>query len=106
MSQEKMDKYKEYKKNRKEILEKEKKSEQRRKMFGWAFTGLLALALVVALGITAKNAIQDHKNALPVYDRNEAVIYDVAGILDEETEESSEAAAESSEAPAESSTAA
>ena len=100
MSQAKVDQYKEFKQNRKANLEKEKKAKQRTSLI-WKAVGIVAaLALVVALGITAYNAIKAAIDARPIYEREEMVVNDVAGILAEETtaaatEEATEAASES-----------
>ena len=86
MSQAKVDKYKEFKQNRKENLEKEKKTKKRNSMIWKIVIGVLALALAVALGITAYNAINKRIQARPDYDRSELIINDIAGILEEEEE--------------------
>ena len=100
MSQAKVDQYKEFKQNRKENLEKEKKAKQRTALI-WKIVGCVAaLALVVALGITAYNAIKNRIQARPIYDREEMIVNDVAGILQEETEAPTTEAA--TEAPTES----
>lgn len=105
MSQQKVDKYKEFKKNRKEELEKERKSKKRSELI-WKIIGLvLAAGLVVALAITGWNAYSNWKQAQPIYTREELVIGDIAGISETEAEtteapaESTEAAPESTEAP-------
>ena len=111
MSQAKVDKYKEFKKNRKEELEKERKAKQRTSTI-WKIVGIvLAAGLVVALAITGWNAIQNVVQARPIYTRDELIIGDIAGISETEEEtttapESTEAPAESTEAPAESTEAA
>ena len=112
MSQQKVDKYKEFKKNRKEELEKERKAKKRNALI-WKIVGLVCAAgLVVALAVTGINAYSNWKQAQPIYTRDELIIGDIAGIseTEEETttaaaEESTEAPAESTEAPAESSAA-
>ena len=86
MSQAKVDKYKEFKQNRKENLEKEKTAKKRNSMISKIVIGVLALALAVALGITAYNAINKRIQARPDYDRSELIINDIAGILEEEEE--------------------
>ena len=105
MSQQKVDKYKEFKKNRKEELEKERKSKKRSELI-WKIVGLvLAAGLVVALAITGINAYSNWKQAQPIYTREELVIGDIAGISETEAEtteavpESTEAVPESTEAP-------
>ena len=90
MSQAKVDKYKEFKKNRKEELEKERKTKQRNALI-WKIVAIVAaLALLVALGITAYNAISSRIKARPDYNREEMVLQDLAGIL-ETTAETTEA---------------
>ena len=105
MSQQKVDKYKEFKKNRKEELEKERKSKKRSELI-WKIVGLvLAAGLVVALAITGINSYSNWKQAQPIYTREELVIGDIAGISETEAEtteavpESTEAVPESTEAP-------
>ena len=90
MSQAKVDKYKEFKKNRKEELEKEKRLKQRNAMIGKIVAIVLAAGLLVALGITAYNAIRSRIQARPDYNREELVLQDVAGIF-ETTAEPTEA---------------
>ncbi len=95
MSQAKVDQYKEFKQNRKANLEKEKKAKQRSALI-WKIVGCVAaLALVVALGITAYNAIKNRIQARPIYERESMVVNDVAGILQDETEAPTEAPSES-----------
>ncbi len=104
MSQQKVDKYKEFKKNRKEELEKERKSKKRTETI-WKVVGLVVAAgLVVALAITGWNSFSNWKQAQPIYTRDELIIGDIAGIS--ETEEETTTAAESTEASAESTEAA
>ena len=82
MSQAKVDKYKEFKKNRKEELEKEKKAKQRSSMIWKVVAIVLALGLLVALGITAYNTIRTRIQARPDYNREELVLQDVAGVFE------------------------
>ncbi|MBQ6293118.1 MAG: hypothetical protein IJK77_04530 [Lachnospiraceae bacterium] len=96
MSQQKVDKYKEFKKNRKEELEKERKAKKRTELI-WKIVGLvLAAGLVVALAITGINAWSNWKQAQPVYTRDSLIIGDIAGISETE-EETTEAVPESTE---------
>ena len=103
MSQAKVDKYKEYKKNRKEELEKEKKAQRRTSLLWRCVAIVLGLGLLVAIGITAFNGIKDRNQARPDYEREELVLQDVAGIF-ETTEEATTApettAAEDASEPA------
>ena len=84
MSQAKVDKYKEYKKNRKEELEKEKKAKQRTSLIGKIVAIVIAAGLLIALGITAYNAIRSSIQARPDYNREEMILEDVAGVLSTE----------------------
>ena len=101
MSQQKVDQYKEYKKNRKENLKKEAAAKKRNSLIGYIVGGVLALGLVVALAVTGVNGIKNKLAAKPSYEREEFVLSDVAGILESETETAS--AAESTEASSEAS---
>ena len=84
MSQAKVDKYKEYKKNRKEELEKERKAKQRASLIGRIVAIVIAAGLLIALGITAYNAIRSGIQARPDYNREEMILEDVAGVLSTE----------------------
>ena len=90
MSQQKMEQYREYKKNRKEILQKQKRGKAVRTWIGIGIAGLIALGLVVALVITGINEISRWSQARPQYERTEYVISDVAGVLESETETEAE----------------
>ena len=100
MSQQKMEQYREFKKNRKEILEKQKRGQKIRKWIGIGIAGLIALGLVVALVITGINEISKAIQARPQYERTEYVVGDVAGVLESETETEAETEAESESADA------
>ncbi len=80
MSQKKVDQYKEFKKNRKENIEKEKRQQKRTALIWKIVAGVLALAVVVALGITIYNGVKTRAQAAPQYDREELIIEDIAGI--------------------------
>ena len=94
MSQEKVNAYKEPKANRKANLEKEKK-QKKAIALGLKIAGIVAgAALVVALAVTGVNAYKNYQASRPSYDREEAVIYDMAGVLTEETEAETDAETE------------
>lgn len=103
MSVEKVNKYKEDKKNRKAILEKERKKKRLYRIGGWAAGIVIVAALVVMLGMTAKNAYADYQASKPDYSSNSLVISDMTGILDEtESEPAEEEAEDGSDESAES----
>ncbi|MGN0294641.1 MAG: hypothetical protein ACI4D3_11635 [Lachnospiraceae bacterium] len=83
MSVEKVNKYKEDKKNRKANLEKERKKKRLIRIGGWAAGAVLVIALVVMLGLTAKNAYSNYQASKPDYSSDSLVISDMTGILDE-----------------------
>ena len=85
MSVEKVNKYKENKKNRKEILEKERKKKKLYRIGGWAAGIVVVGGLVLMLGLTAKNSYNDYLAAQPDYSSDSVIISDMTGIL--ETEE-------------------
>lgn len=90
MSVEKVNKYKEDKKNRKAILEKEKKKKRLYRIGGWTAGAVIVIALVAMLGLTAKNSYNDYLASRPDYNSTSLVISDMTGILDE-TEEDADA---------------
>ncbi len=90
MSQAKVDKYKEYKKNRKENIAKEQKAEKRSKMLTNGVLGLLALCLVAGVGVKAYSSYQEALAARPDYKLTAFGLADMAGILEEETEAETE----------------
>lgn len=103
MSLEKVNKYKEDKKNRKEILAKEKKQKKLYRIGGWVTGIVIVGGLVAMLGLTAKNSYQEYLESKPNYTASSRVITDMTGILDtlemealevEEIEEDGETAAD------------
>ena len=101
MSQEKVDRYKEYKKNRKDIIEKEKKQKQRSTLLWKILGAVLALGIVAALGITVYNAIRNSVQAAPDYNRDSMIVQDVVGLWTTEapTTEAASTEAASTENP-------
>ncbi len=74
MSQAKVEKYKELKKNRKEILEKEKKRKKQSKFVSRLVGFLIVAGLATAIGITIQNEYASWKAAQPVYTRDEFIL--------------------------------
>ena len=107
MSLEKVNKYKEDKKNRRQILEKEKKQKARARIAGWIIGIAIVAGLVAVLGLTAKNAYTNYQASKPNYTADSMVVNDMTGILNEldaeETEVPSEegTGSEETEAPTE-----
>ena len=101
MSQKKVDQYKEFKKNRKEEIEKEKRQQKRNALIGKIVAGVLILAVVAALGITVYNAIKRNADAAPQYDRENLVVEDMARVFATTTAvaETTTAAPETTTAP-------
>lgn len=98
MSQEKVNKYKEQKANRKEILAKEKKAKKLSKIAWISAAVIIVVGIVAALGIEIHRwYVKDYLPSLPTYSAETLVISDLAGILEEETE-AEETEAEETEA--------
>ena len=91
MSVEKVNKNKEEKANRKEILEQQKKKAKQTR------TAMIAGAVVVvaliagAIGITVRNEYNAYQNAKPNYDTTQMLVGDLAGVLVDETVAETEA---------------
>lgn len=93
MSQAKVDKYKEYKKNKKQILAKQKKKKTLDKILVGAVCAVVVVALVAALGVTFRNMYRDYLASIPDYQVSGYVLDDLTGIL-AETETESETVTE------------
>jgi hypothetical protein len=87
MSVEKVEKYKEEKARRKEILAKEKKKKMLTKIALWVLLVAVVGGIGTGVGVTVYNQYQKYLASLPDYTRTEMVLPDLAGILTEETEE-------------------
>ena len=101
MSVEKVNKYKDDKKNRKANLEKERKKKRLVRIGGWAAGAVIVVALVVMLGLTAKNAYSSYQASKPDYSSDSLVISDMAGILDETESDAEEGTDEGADQTAE-----
>lgn len=86
MSVEKVNKYKEEKANRKEILEQQKKKAKQTKTALIAGAVVVVALIVGAIGLTARNEYKAYLNAQPNYDASQMLVGDLAGVLVEETE--------------------
>ena len=87
MSQAKVDRYKEYKKNRKENIAKEKQNALRERIVGWSVVGVFALFLLGAVAYKGVDAYKKAEAAKPDYTVSSYVLSDMAGLgVEEETE--------------------
>ena len=85
MSVEKVNKYKEEKANRKEILEQQKKKAKQAKATFIAVAVVVVVLVVGAIGITIRNEYNAYLNAQPNYDTTQMLVGDLAGVLVDET---------------------
>lgn len=86
MSVEKVNKYKEEKANRKEILEQQKKKAKQTRAALVAGTVVVVALIVGAIGITVRNEYKAYQNAKPNYSTTQMLAGDLAGVLQDETE--------------------
>lgn len=87
MSQQKVDKYKEQKAKRKELVEKERKQRKRMKALVIAVVLVVAAGVGTGIGFTIRNQYLKIQNSKPDYSSSSLVLQDMAGILAEETSE-------------------
>lgn len=85
MSQEKVDKYKEQKARRKELIEKERKQRKLMKAVSIAILVLVIAGIGTGIGFTIRNQYIKAQNAKPDYSSSSLVVQDMAGILEDET---------------------
>lgn len=91
MSVEKVNKYKEEKANRKEILEQQKKKAKQTRTAMIAGAVVVVALIVGAIGITVRNEYNAYLNAQPNYDATQMLVGDLAGVLVDETVAETEA---------------
>lgn len=84
MSQEKVNKYKEEKANRKELIAKQKRQQARNKMIAIAVAVVLAVGAVGAIGLTIRNEYKAYIDSLPSYSSTSFIVSDDAGMLSTE----------------------
>lgn len=97
MSVEKVNKYKEEKANRKEILEQQKKKAKQGKAILIAVVVAVVVLVAGAIGITVRNEYKAYLNAQPDYSASQMLVGDLAGVLAEETEAAGETEAQEAE---------
>jgi len=81
MSQEKVNKYKEQKANRKELMAQEKRKKARNKLIAIVVTVIVAVGAVGAIGLTIRNEYKAYIDSLPSYGTTSFVLTDEAGVL-------------------------
>ena len=111
MSQAKVDKYKEYKKNRRENIRKEKQQALIRKIAAWAVVAVIILGVGIAAGVSIYNSYRARIAAMPTYSSSSFALADYAGLQEaaeaaehEQEHEDEEAGAVSEAASAETDT--
>lgn len=88
MSQQKVDRYKEQKAKRKELVEKERKQRKVRKGLAIALTVVILGLISGAIGLTAYNEYKEYQANLPDYTAaGSMIVDDLAGVLDADTAE-------------------
>ena len=112
MSQKKVDEYKELKKNRRELVAKEKKEKAIKRVIGWVIAALVVCGLLAGIVITIVNAVNANKKAEESYYLTENALLDYvemaskeeAAAAEAETAEEAEPAEEEAEAAEEAET--
>ena len=97
MSQQKVDKYKEYKKNRKQIIAKEKRKKTLARVTAWVILVLAVCTVAGLIIVSAYNSYQAKQAAKPNYEATSFELVDFAGIT--ETQAAEQTSEESAEEP-------
>lgn len=87
MSQQKVDKYKEYKANRKEILAKQKRRARMTKITIWAVLILIVCAIIGGIIYANVKNYQDFLASIPDYTATGQLFSDMVGVLSEDETE-------------------
>ena len=87
MSQKKVDEYKNYKKNRRENIKKEKRKERLTMAAMWGAVVVFIACVGGAMGVSIYNKYQAKQAALPTYGSTSFILSDMAGIQKEDTED-------------------
>lgn len=87
MSQEKVNKYKEQKANRKELMAQEKRKKARVKAVTIAVAVLVLVGALGAIGLTIRNEYNAYIDSLPSYSTTSFMVSDEAGMLNNEDAE-------------------
>ena len=85
MSQKKVDEYKNYKKNRRENIKKEKRKERLTMAAMWGAVVVFIACVGGAMGVSIYNKYQAKQAALPTYGSTSFILSDMSGIQKEDT---------------------
>ncbi len=94
MSQKKVDKYKDYKKNRRENIKKEKRKERLTMAAMWGAVVVFIACVGGAMGVSIYNNYQAKQAALPTYGSTSFLLSDMASIQKKDTDDQTEAETE------------
>ena len=94
MSQKKVDEYKNYKKNRRENIKKEKRKERLTMAAIWGAVVVFIACVGGAMGVSIYNKYQAKQAALPTYGSTSFILSDMSGIQKEDTEDQTQSASE------------
>ena len=86
MSQKKVDEYKNYKKNRRENIKKEKRKERLTMAAMWGAVVVFIACVGGAMGVSIYNKYQAKQAALPTYGSTSFILSDMAGIQKDQTQ--------------------
>ncbi|MBQ8814819.1 MAG: hypothetical protein IJZ85_10050 [Lachnospiraceae bacterium] len=81
MSQEKVNKYKEQKANRKELMAQEKRKKARTRLIAIVISVVVLVGAVGAIGLTIRNEYKAYIDSLPSYSTTSFIVTDEAGVL-------------------------
>ena len=94
MSQKKVDEYKNYKKNRRENIKKEKRKERLTMAAMWGAVVVFIACVGGAMGVSIYNKYQAKQAALPTYVSTSFILSDKSGIQKEDTEDQTQSASD------------
>lgn len=86
MSREKVEKYREYKKNRKAHIAKEKRHELFGRVAAWAIIFVIVLIMAVGVGLSVRNHMRQEAAKRPDYKTTSFILTDYSGITVPTTE--------------------
>ncbi len=90
MSQKKVDEYKDYKKNRKKNIGREKVKDMAGNLVTWVVAALLLIAVIVGIGAGLYDSYQVYVDSRPDYSSTTYILSDLTGVLEDTEEEETE----------------